>query len=722
MVTLSPVLRSAAILALLATLALLAGLWRTAAAASAAPDLDAPAWADRLATVDWSATDSSQQMAAAPLTVAPPACTSAVTDAAAWMGQYNLITLGDLNTNSDVEGRTFVGRNFTGANSATFASQLSGAPCSTTTLTVAGDVVSGNPLNMQAGSVTIGGARNGRIFNMNGGAGCAVTTGVSGLSDLQSEIKADLEQASAHFAAFSANNTATLVGNAMRLTVNSVNDAGLAVFNVSGSTLFGNSSVAQIEVINNANASAILVNVTGSTVNWTNGNMVGAFLTSRAGRAALLWNFPTATTVNLGARNFMGALLAPYAAVTAAGPIDGSTAVKSLTTTGEVHLPLIGGAPALVSVCTGDPGQYLALKYQDTDGNGSQGAGEPALAGWELCLYDATGANLITSASGRPICAITGASGVARLTEVPASGSYQICETLQSGWVNTDPASGSGCKPVTIAVAANSVSGLTMSNGGVMAAALVDVSNGGKTWSYRLTETGSKDLSHWSLSYCADATIVGYTPSGSAAGIQGVDIQDTSIKWDVEDDFDANGSGGGDTRIFTVTFDRAYTVGATAVRVKGGSGAETVVTIAGPDCANPLPQLGNRPAPPTATPTMTPTPAPTATKTPTPTKTPTATPTNTPTATPTNTATATPTNTPEPTNTPTATPTDTPEPTNTPTATPTDTPEPTNTPTATPTDTPEPTNTPTATPTDTPELTNTPTATPTDTPEPTASS
>ena len=283
--------------AAVALLALSAGLWRTALAettAVAAPRLN---WTHSLAVVDWSAAADQPQLATlAPLAIAAPACTTAVTDAATWMTQYNLITLGDLSTNSDVEGRTFVGRNFTNANSATFANRMSGAPCSDSALTVVGNVVAGNPLNIQAGSVQIGGTRNGRIFNMNGGAGCAVTTTVTGLDDRYAEIKADIEQASAHFAATSANNTASVTSGALRMTVNAVNDAGLAVFNISGSTLFGNSAVSQIEVINSANAGAILVNVTGTTVNWTNGNMVGAFLTSSAGRAAIVWNFPTATT------------------------------------------------------------------------------------------------------------------------------------------------------------------------------------------------------------------------------------------------------------------------------------------------------------------------------------------------------------------------------------------------------------------------------------------
>src|SRR4051812_32600779 len=52
---------------------------------------------------------------------APAYCSADVGNAMTAMKQYDLITLGNLSTSSDVEGRTFVGNSFTGANSANFA-------------------------------------------------------------------------------------------------------------------------------------------------------------------------------------------------------------------------------------------------------------------------------------------------------------------------------------------------------------------------------------------------------------------------------------------------------------------------------------------------------------------------------------------------------------------------------------------------------------------------
>lgn len=91
--------------------------------------------------------------------------------------------------------------------------------------------------------------------------------------------------------------------------------------------------------INPGSATTILINVDGTTVNWsTSGNMVGNFTNSNW-RGKILWNFPTATTLNFGSHNMMGQVLAPNADVTSSANIDGSIAAKSISTTSEIHQP-----------------------------------------------------------------------------------------------------------------------------------------------------------------------------------------------------------------------------------------------------------------------------------------------------------------------------------------------------------------------------------------------
>ncbi len=112
---------------------------------------------------------------------------------------------------------------------------------------------------------------------------------------------------------------------------------GLSVFNINSSALFGNNKVQQIELITN-NSTNIVINVAGTAVNWVAGNMVGD-LTQNSWRERVVWNFYEATSIDFKGKNMNGQVLAPYADVKAAGPIDGSIFAKSLATTGEVHLP-----------------------------------------------------------------------------------------------------------------------------------------------------------------------------------------------------------------------------------------------------------------------------------------------------------------------------------------------------------------------------------------------
>ena len=116
---------------------------------------------------------------------------------------------------------------------------------------------------------------------------------------------------------------------------------GLAVFSVNASDLFGNNKVQQIELFSN-NAANIVINVAGKVISWNAGNMVGDLTQNRL-RGRLVWNFYEATDIDFKSKNMNGQVLAPNADIRTGGPIDGSVFAKSLTTTGEVHLPGYNG-------------------------------------------------------------------------------------------------------------------------------------------------------------------------------------------------------------------------------------------------------------------------------------------------------------------------------------------------------------------------------------------
>jgi len=271
-------------------------------------------------------------------------CATNLSELRRLMSTYNLITLDDLSTSSDVEGRTFVGDSLVSSTSANFAIRLSSPPAEDT-LIVVGNLAAGNPLNLNAGSLRLGGQRNSRIINFNGRGSLVADATLTDTS-----VTASLQAASLDLAKLTANNSVTIPTGQpgpLRFTATTVTSSGIAIFQAKGADIFNNSRVQQIE-LQPQSATTIIINVAGTTINWSDGNLVGNFV-DKTWRANVIWNFYEATTINLGSRNLMGALLAPLAAVKTSGNLDGAVAVRSLTTTAEVHQPEFAGA--LDSVC-----------------------------------------------------------------------------------------------------------------------------------------------------------------------------------------------------------------------------------------------------------------------------------------------------------------------------------------------------------------------------------
>lgn len=252
--------------------------------------------------------------------------------------QWNLIVLGNLNNSSqDIEGNAWVGGNFTGG-SPTVAKNLTPASnfLGQTTLAVAGNVSVGN-LNMQAGNLRYGGSFSGN-FNANGGGNRAQQ---ASLVSQVAGFAADLNGLSGFYKNLAANSTVTAPNGqpgAVTYNANPVN--GLAVFNVAANSVFNSNLIQQIN-LNINGASAIVINVSGTTVNFTNGNMVGSW-TSAFARSKVIWNFHEATNIFLD-RNFNGAILAPKAHLRNTTAIDGSVFVNTMQQDGEVHLPMFTG-------------------------------------------------------------------------------------------------------------------------------------------------------------------------------------------------------------------------------------------------------------------------------------------------------------------------------------------------------------------------------------------
>ena len=259
-----------------------------------------------------------------------------------------------------MEYKTLVCGSLVGTSSANFGIHLdkgSTSP-STSVLEVARSIASGSSLNVQVGSVSVGQASdiitkqgniqytvNGnRQFNVNGGNEGARVVYDSKLIEKCQEVKEELKNVSLALARKSANNEVNFPRDQpgpLNLNVLKKDSDGIAVFSVpDGNALFNNQKVQQIDIDNSrVQAALIVVNVGGKTVSFDSGNIVGS-LTQLDTRSRVLFNFYEAEEINMQ-RNFMGTLLAPSAKVRTNANIDGATVVKSLSTTSELHKPLL---------------------------------------------------------------------------------------------------------------------------------------------------------------------------------------------------------------------------------------------------------------------------------------------------------------------------------------------------------------------------------------------
>jgi len=214
-----------------------------------------------------------------------------------------------------------------------FGIKLQGTDSSELTLRVAGDIQSGNPIQLNAGSLELGGSTS-RNINYNGGGSLVSNPGVSYAS-----VFNDLDLSSNQLASMTTNSYATLPGDQPSAIVFNAtpNDDGIAVFSYDASDIFSNSKAQSIDI--NAPADTdIVINIAGFDVQWTDGNFIGDFNLNTV-QERVIWNFYEATSIDFGGRAFSGQVLAPNAHVTSNGVIDGSIYAASIQTNSEVHLP-----------------------------------------------------------------------------------------------------------------------------------------------------------------------------------------------------------------------------------------------------------------------------------------------------------------------------------------------------------------------------------------------
>lgn len=296
------------------------------------------------------------------------------------MKDYNLVTLKNLTSSSEVDGRTFVGgdlsggssnyfhnpKGLTGGDGLTVVGNVTGGPKQVENgsgLKVGGNLdsganmngggkvyvdgdakgvnannasvyVDGNVSNTNAQHVYYGGAKG---SNVNGAlhagdrsaAGLQVT-----LQDKLATMTTGLLDASAYFADLDATNALTYSADKQQAIYNAGAGTGIAVFAISD---LNAALKTQSQLVFNfpTTYDAVVINVAGKSVKLPGGinfNGPGNLGTK------VVWNFFEATSVDLGSKSWYGSVLAPLANLKTGNFIEGSVVARNFTQNGEVHM------------------------------------------------------------------------------------------------------------------------------------------------------------------------------------------------------------------------------------------------------------------------------------------------------------------------------------------------------------------------------------------------
>lgn len=294
--------------------------------------------------------------------------------------EWNLVVLGDLNSSSEVEGRTFVGGNLSG-NSSNYGIRATTSANGQPGLTVVGNVTGGHK-NLNNGSGAIVGGNVSSGFNLNGpnqtvkvggtisntnvnqnivqsNLGTSNPAFVVNLQQDKTRLSGSLNSLSYEMGTLKTNSQLTIQGN--RGTFTAQPDAkGMAVFNISAADL---DKIGEIQ-FNLNGADTAIVNVSGRAIN-LNDNFLGG--TNNLGEH-VVWNFPEAESLKLSTA-WGGSVLAPLADAETRNYIQGSAVFGNLVQNGEMHIGTFKGG------YVGQPGGSTSSGGGTTSSGGTSSGG-----------------------------------------------------------------------------------------------------------------------------------------------------------------------------------------------------------------------------------------------------------------------------------------------------------------------------------------------------------
>ncbi|MDQ1833056.1 choice-of-anchor A family protein [Massilia scottii] len=276
--------------------------------------------------------------------------------------EFNAVVLTDLNSQSHVDGRTWVGGTATGGDYAQHANDtpaskyagltvmgnanrvqvnalgaVIGGNLSGATINAGSGVIHGNVHNSNLnGAAWVGGSLTGS--NTNGGRLPSLDGTMQANADAahSTDFAATLGALSASLGQMSGTGSTVTFNGYGKATFNAVaNASGVAVFNLIDAGVF---KASEFE-FNLGDATTVILNASDESAT-IGANFLGGSAQTLGSK--LIWNFRNATSITTNAL-FGGAILAPSARLTNNQNIEGGVFVKSLEQHGELHLQAFDG-------------------------------------------------------------------------------------------------------------------------------------------------------------------------------------------------------------------------------------------------------------------------------------------------------------------------------------------------------------------------------------------
>jgi choice-of-anchor A domain-containing protein len=251
---------------------------------------------------------------------------------AAGLFDYNLVVTNTLDTNSEVEGRTFVNNLKLAGTSQFGIKQLAGT---SDVLSVANDITSSQNVQIQP---YYGSFRHTKALPSN------VTVQLQqGASNVLTPVDitalaSEMSTTSTAAAGLTANSSYSTSGGTLVFNL-TYNPAGQAVVSLPASVLNQNQNL-NLSIPQVPSGKSLIVNVTGLSVI----DITSNFNATAANAQNVLWNFPGASAITFE-RSFYGSILAPGANISNTTALTGGVYVANFTMRGEVHHPLDATTP-----------------------------------------------------------------------------------------------------------------------------------------------------------------------------------------------------------------------------------------------------------------------------------------------------------------------------------------------------------------------------------------